>query len=168
MAIMAAGLAGFGASVAVSGFTSGLGHEWWTKTIANVCAFIIGTFVLGYAFRIATLGRIRYRYMLLGASIAAFIIQLLLSFGGIILSHELRKLDSFYGTFAVVLGLLFWMYIMAEVVVYAAEVDTVRHFGLWPRAITGEKTQADLEAYSLYAHQDKYIEKEYISIRFPH
>jgi YihY family inner membrane protein len=168
LAILAAGLAGFAATAAVSGFTASLGHAWWSKALANVLGFLILAFVLGYAFRIATMGRIRYRFMLVGASIAAFIMQLLLSFGGIVLSHELQRLDSVYGTFAVVLGLFFWMYLLAQVVMLGAEIDTVRHFGLWPRSSSGRlRTEADRHAYRLYAQSEKYIEKEYIGVKFP-
>ncbi|HSW98958.1 MAG TPA: YhjD/YihY/BrkB family envelope integrity protein [Candidatus Saccharimonadales bacterium] len=167
LAILAAGLAGFAATAAVSAFTAALGHSVWTKVLANVLGFFILTFVLGYAYRIATSGRIRYRFMLLGAGIAAFIMQLLLSFGGLLLSHELQRLDGVYGTFAVVLGLFFWMYLLAQVVIYAAEIDTVRHFGLWPRSLSGRlRTEADKHAYKLYAQSEKYIEKETISVSF--
>jgi YihY family inner membrane protein len=167
LAIMGAGLAGFAATAVVSGFTATLGHSWWAKGLANILGFFILTFVLGYAFRIATNGRIRYRFMLLGASIAGFILQVLLSFGGVLLSHELKRLDSVYGTFALVLGLLFWMYLMAQVVMLAAEVDTVRHFRLWPRSLSGRlQTKADRQAYRLYAQSEKYIEKERIGVHF--
>lgn len=167
LAIMLAGLAGFGATVAVSGFTAALGHAWWSKALANVLGFTILAFVLGYAFRIATSGRIRYRYMLVGSSIAAFMLQLLLSFGGVVLTHELKRLDSIYGTFALVLGLLFWIYLMAQVVMLAAEIDTVRHFSLWPRSSSGRlQTPADRQAYRLYAQSEKYIEKEHIRVHF--
>jgi YihY family inner membrane protein len=167
LAIMGAGLAGFAATVAVSGFTATLGHAIWVKVLANGLGFFILTFVLGYAFRIATSGRIRYRYMLLGAAIAACIMQLLMSFGGVLLTHQLQHLDSVYGTFALVLGLLFWMYLLAQVVIYAAEIDTVRHFHLWPRSASGKlRTDADRHAYKLYAQREKYIEKEYIGVRF--
>ena len=168
LAIMSAGAAGFAATAAVSSFTASLGHTWESKALANFLGFVILSGVLGYMFRIATRGRIRYRYMLLGASIAALIMQLLLSFGGILVAHELRNLDSLYGTFAVVLGLLFWLYIMAQVVLLAAEIDTVRHFALWPRALAGKQTDADRHAYKLYAQSEKYIEKEYIGITFGH
>ena len=114
-----------------------------------------------------TSGRIRYRFMLLGASIAACIMQLLLSFGGVVLSRELQKLDGVYGTFAIVLGLFFWMYLLSQVVMYAAEVDTVRHFHLWPRSLSGKlPTEPDKHAYRLYAQSEKYIEKENIGVRF--
>jgi YihY family inner membrane protein len=167
LAIMGAGVAGFAATVVVSSFTSALGHAVWVKALANVLGFLIVTFVLGYAFRIATSGRIRYRFMLLGAAIAAFILQVLMSFGGYILSHQLQHLDNVYGTFALVLGLLFWMYLLAQVIMYAAEIDTVRHFHLWPRSLSGQlRTDADKHAYKLYAQSEKYVEKEYIGVRF--
>jgi YihY family inner membrane protein len=167
LAMMGAGVAGFGATIAVSSFTAALGHAWWVKLLANVLGFLILTFVLGYAFRIATNGRVRYRYMLLGAAIAALIMQLLMTFGSVVLSHQLQHLDSLYGTFALVLGLLFWIYLLAQVIMYAAEIDTVRHFHLWPRSLSGKlRTDADKHAYRLYAQTEKYIEKEYIGVRF--
>jgi membrane protein len=169
LAIMSAGLAGFAATIVASTFTAALGHTWWAKALANILGFFILAFVLGYAFRIATSGRIRYRYMLLGASIAACIMQLLLSTGGIVLARELKHLDSIYGTFAIVLGLIFWIYLMAQVVVCAAEIDTVRHFKLWPRSSSGRlQTEADRQAYNLYAQTEKYIEKESINVFFSH
>jgi YihY family inner membrane protein len=167
LAIIAATIAGFAATAVVSAFTAQLGHSVYTKILANVLGFLILTFVLGYAYRIATSGRIRYRFMLLGASIAAFIMQLLLSFGSVLLARELQRLDGVYGTFAIVLGLFFWMYLLAQVVIYAAEVDTVRHFHLWPRSLSGKlRTDADKHAYRLYAQSEKYIEKENIGVRF--
>ncbi|HSW99789.1 MAG TPA: YihY/virulence factor BrkB family protein [Patescibacteria group bacterium] len=169
LAIMSAGVAGFAATIAVSGFTAALGHSWWTKLLANFLGFIILTLGIGYAFRIATNKRIHYRFMMLGASIAAFTMQILLSFGGVVLSRELKHLDSVYGTFAVVLGLLFWIYLLAQVIVYAAEIDTVRHFKLWPRSSSGRlQTKADRYAYSLYVQTEKYIDKEDIEVVFPH
>jgi len=157
LAIMGAAAAGFGATAAISGFTADLGHATWVKIAVNVAGAGILVIVIGYAFRIATAGRLRLRYMLLGATIAAIIIQLLLSFGGIIVAHELKNLNSLYGTFAVVLGMLFWIYLMAQVVLLSAEIDTVRHFKLWPRSLTGKyKSEADDVADQLFCLTDKY------------
>lgn len=167
LAIMIAAAGAFVATVAVSTFTAALGHANWVKIVANISGFLILTLVLGYMFRIATSGRIRYRYMLLGAGIAGLLIQLLLSFGGIIVAHQLNHLDAVYGTFAVVLGLLFWIYLMAQIVLLAAEIDVVRHFNLYPRSLSGKlRTKADEHAYKLYAQTEKYIEKEHIGVRF--
>jgi YihY family inner membrane protein len=151
LAIMGGAAAGFAAIVAVSAFTSALGHATWVKVLANILGFGILTMVFGYIFQVATNWRIRYRYMFLGAAIAAGMIQLLLSFGGILVAHELRNLDTLYGTFAVVLGMLFWIYLIAQIVMYAAEIDTVRHFKLYPRSSSGRLlTDADKRANKLY------------------
>ncbi len=167
LAIIIAAAGAFAATIAVSAFTAALGHAWWVKVIANVLGFIILTLVLGYTFRIATGARVRYRFMLLGAAIAAALLQLLLSFGGIVVTHQLHHLDSVYGTFAVVLGLLFWIYLMAQIVLFAAQIDVVRHFGLYPRSLSGQlPTKADHKAYDLYAQTEKYVEREHIGVRF--
>ncbi|HEV7454928.1 MAG TPA: YihY/virulence factor BrkB family protein [Candidatus Saccharimonadales bacterium] len=168
LAIMAAGTAGFGATVAISAFSADLGRAQWTKILANVLGFAIVTLVLGYTIRIATGGRLRLRYMLLGAGIAATLIQLLLSFGGILVAHQLHNLSAVYGTFAVVLGMLFWIYLLSQIVLLGVEVDTVRHFKLYPRSITGGtlQTEADRYAYRLYAKTEKYVPNETIKAKF--
>jgi membrane protein len=158
LAIMGAAAGGFGATAAVSAFTADLGHATWVKVLANILGAGILVVVIGYAFRIATAGRLRLRYMLLGAAIAGISIQLLLSFGSIILAHELHNLNSVYGTFAVVLGMLFWIYLLAQVVLLSAEIDSVRHFHLWPRSLGGKlKTKADHAADALFTQEDKYL-----------
>lgn len=87
--------------------------------------------------------------------------QLLLTFGGILVRHQLKSLGSLYGTFAIVLGLLFWLYLLAQVLVYAIEIDTVRTLRLWPRSITPElKTDGDRRAYALYAKSARYMPDE--------
>ena len=43
-----------------------------------------------------------------------------------------------YGTFAVVLGLMAWLYLQAELTLYAIEVDVVRARHLWPRTMFGQ------------------------------
>jgi hypothetical protein len=40
-----------------------------------------------------------------------------------------------YGVFAIVLGLLFWLYLGARLTLYAAEVNVVAARRLWPRSL---------------------------------
>jgi len=138
IAVLAIGLAGFAATVATSAFSAQLGHATWVKVLANIGGFGILTMVLAYMYHIATSGQLGKRSTMRGALIAGAAIQMLLTFGGIIMKRELQHLDSVYGTFAVVLGLLFWIYLLARVIVYAAEVNTVRHLRLYPRSTTGQ------------------------------
>ncbi len=143
-AILAVGVAGFAATVAISAFSAQLGHATWVKIAANLLGFLILTGGLAYMFRIATSGQLGKRNTLRGALIAAAAIQLLLTFGSLIIKHDLARLDSLYGTFAVVLGLLFWIYLLSQVIVYSAEVNAVRQLKLYPRSITGRlPTEAD-------------------------
>ena len=107
--------------------------------------------------------------MLPGSVFAALTIQLLLTFGSLLVAHQLKGLNSLYGTFAVVLGLLFWLYLIAQVIVYAAQIDSVRHLKLWPRSLQANKpTEADKRAYELYAHVQTFTREEEVDVRFKH
>jgi YihY family inner membrane protein len=60
----------------------------------------------------------------------------LLQFGGALLvSHQLRHLTTLYGTFATVLGLIWWIALGAVITVYAAEANVVLTRHLWPRSL---------------------------------
>jgi len=160
---------GFAASAAVSSFSAALGHAQWVKIAANLAGFLVIFGVIVFIGRIATSRKVPIKDMIVGSTFAAAIIQLLLTFGSIVVAHQLKNFDNLYGTFAVVLGMLFWIYLLAQVVVYAVEIDSVRHLKLWPRAIQNDKpTDADLQAYELYAHVGRYIPKEEIDVRFKH
>jgi YihY family inner membrane protein len=160
---------GFIATAAVSSFSAALGHAVWIKIAVNIIGFLVVLAVFIFVGRTATSRKVPIKDMLVGSTFAAVIIQLLLTFGSITVAHQFKNFDNLYGTFAVVLGMLFWIYLLAQVIVYAAEIDSVRHLKLWPRAIQNDKpTDADLHAYELYAHVDRYIPKEEIDVRFKH
>ena len=55
--------------------------------------------------------------------------------GGYYLDHELKRTGPLYGIFALVLGLLAWLYLGATFTIYAAEVNVVKERKLLPRAI---------------------------------
>jgi uncharacterized BrkB/YihY/UPF0761 family membrane protein len=55
--------------------------------------------------------------------------------GGWLVARQLRHTGELYGTFGVVLGLLFFLYLAAQIVVYAAEVNVVRARHLFPRSL---------------------------------
>ena len=60
----------------------------------------------------------------------------LLQFAGAqLVSHQLRHLSNLYGTFATILGLIWWIALGAMITVYAAEANVVLTRHLWPRPI---------------------------------
>ncbi len=55
--------------------------------------------------------------------------------GAQLVNHQLRHLSNLYGTFATVLGLIWWVALGALITVYAAEFNVVLTRHLWPRPI---------------------------------
>jgi len=51
------------------------------------------------------------------------------------IDHYLRHTSQVYGVFAIVLGLLFWLYLGARLTLYAAELNVVAARQLWPRSL---------------------------------
>jgi YihY family inner membrane protein len=140
---------GFVATTALSGVIGGAGHLL-TGAGALIGAVLIslalnlGMFWLG--FRLATFFLVRWRDLLIGAIIAAVVWQLLQVVGGYVVSHQLHRASQLYGTFGLVLGLIFWLYLQAEVTLYAVEVDVVRARRLWPRTLLAESAPAPAPA----------------------
>ena len=57
--------------------------------------------------------------------VASFFWQLLQHLGGFYIDHELKH-KALYGMFALVLGLLAWLYLGAQLTIFAAEINVVR------------------------------------------
>jgi hypothetical protein len=55
--------------------------------------------------------------------------QVLQLVGGYYVNHQIKGASQTYGTFAVVIGLLSWLYLQAQLTLLSAEVDTVRAGG---------------------------------------
>jgi len=94
---------------------------------------LFGSFQL--VMRIALAKKVSFRDIWVGAAVATIGLFILQNLGGYIITHELKNLDNLYGTFAVVLGLLFWLYLQTQLIIYAMEIDAVRVLKLWPRSL---------------------------------
>ncbi len=70
-----------------------------------------------------------------GALSAALGLVTLQAVGGYLVKTELRHLDALYSYFAVALGLLFWIYLQAQLLYYAITLSAVRAQRLWPRSM---------------------------------
>ena len=141
MALIFAVGGGLVATTFLSGLAGGLGHVL-TGTAAQigtvVISLVLNIGVFWLAFRLGTVRRVRWRDLWIGAAIAAFVWQVLQLVSGYVVKHQLSHSSSLYGTFGVVLGLLAWLYLQAEVTLYAAEIDVVLVRGLWPRSLKSD------------------------------
>jgi membrane protein len=138
-------------------------------TVATVAAALvlnIGVFWL--SFRLGTAKEIGWRQLRLGAVIAGAIWQILQYVGTYFVSHQLAHASPVYGTFAVVIGLLAWLYLEAELTLYAVQINVVIAFRLWPRAIAPPPyTEQDRQAFQLYTQVEKRSKDEDIVVRDP-
>ena len=138
-------------TIALSSLAGGTGHVG--GALAKIAAFAV-SLVLNIAlfwlgFRIATSKEVSTREMRLSAILSAIAWQILQLIGGTIIGHAT---NSAYGVFGVVLGLLAWFYLQAQITLYVVELDVVRARGLWPRSIAPPPlTESDLHAYQMYA-----------------
>ncbi len=165
--------AGFGLVVTttIAGYaTSALdGHFWLTRVVPLVINIALLYLILLYVFTIGPSRRRSRRQFRLGAIIASVGILALQTLGSYLVTHQLHNLRGLYGQFALVLAMLFWLYLQAQILVYAIEVNVVQAYKLWPRSITSKPlTEADEKAYRLYAEKEAYRPKseETIEVRF--
>jgi membrane protein len=111
-----------------------------------------GLFWLG--FRVGTASEITWRQLWLGAAISAVVWQVLQAFGSYFISHQLAHASPLYGTFALVLGLIAWLYLQAQLTLYAVEINVVRTYRLWPRSLAPPPhTEQDRRAFRLYVEK---------------
>ena len=55
-----------------------------------------------------------------------------------------------------VIGLLAWLYLEAELILYAVQINVVIAFRLWPRSVAPPPyTEQDRQAFQLYAQMEE-------------
>lgn len=102
---------------------------------ATYCVTVVLFLVM---FRLLTIGSVGWRDVMPGAMVAAIGWVALQSFGAIILDHQLREASALYGVFGLVIGLLWWMYLQAQVALLGVELNVVLRHGLWPRDLVDD------------------------------
>ena len=107
------------------------------------------------------------RDVIVGVLVATVLIQGLQHLGGLYLSHTLERTTPLYGAFAVVLGLLAWFYIAAQLILFSAEVNVVYRNHLWPRSLFEENVGAkDEQALRMSARTEERIQTEHVTVEF--
>ena len=116
------------------------------SVVVNWAVFIV-------TFRIFRPPGVRRRDVVPGALFAATIWQFLQWYGATIVGNAVQSAGATYGVFALVLGLLAWIFVAAAGVVIGSEINAVLAKRLYPRALLTpftdnvDLTEADLRAY---------------------
>lgn len=117
-------------------------------------------------FRLFTSASIPTRQLWPGIVMAAVAWAALQALGGIYVDRVVRRANQTYGFFAIVIGLLSWLYLGAQMLLYAAEANVVRARRLWPRSVLEPVTAADVQALRAAARVEERREGERIEVTF--
>jgi uncharacterized BrkB/YihY/UPF0761 family membrane protein len=124
------------------------------------------------AFRVTTARDLTYRQVLPGALAAAFIWQVLQWFGAGYVRHTVKSASATNSVFALVLGLLGFLFLLSSTLVLCAEVNVVLVERLYPRALLTpftddvDLTTADRKTYTKKAKAERVKGFQRVSVRF--
>ncbi|MEP6696962.1 MAG: YihY/virulence factor BrkB family protein [Pseudonocardiales bacterium] len=142
------------------------------KVLALVASTAVNSGIFIFVSIIATSRRLSVRDVAPGAVAAAVVWQLLQSFGVVYVGHVVRNASATNGVFAVVLGLVAFLYITAAALVICVEVNVVRVDKLSPRALLTpftdnvNLTAGDRSAYASQAEAQRSKGFEVVDVTF--
>ncbi|MGZ4617917.1 MAG: YihY/virulence factor BrkB family protein [Frankiaceae bacterium] len=154
-------------STVITGFAiSELTLGSWTRVVGIALAMLLNTGVFALAFRLAARD-VPLRPLLPGACLAAVGWQVLQLLGGLIVTRIIARASPVYGFFTLVIVLLTWLGLSAQIVLLAMEVDAVRVNRLWPRALVQQQpTRGDLRAFRHQAQSQLRTDEQEITVRW--
>jgi YihY family inner membrane protein len=157
--------------VALTTFLAGfvtLGHgPLWSQVLAVVLGLGASVILYVLGFRVLTPKTIKTNCLIPGAILAGVGWFVLLNAGTLLVGHTLRHSSQVYGYFGSVLGLIGFLYLAAELTVYAAEVNVVRMRKLYPRSIAPPPlTPADRAVLSAIAEQGERRPEQRVHVEF--
>ncbi len=169
-----------GTAVIATTVLSAAGHvsgTWglWVKTGVLLVALAINAGVVTLVFRFGTARTLTFTEIVPGAVTAAVVWQALQWFGASYVAHVVASSSATNSVFALVLGLVAFLFVVAVTLVLCAEIDAVRVNRLYPRALLTPFTDdvhltvADRKTYTgqAKAQQAKGFEDIDVSFRPP-
>ncbi len=118
------------------------------RFVGVVLAMVVNAFVLLIVFKLLTVSEVGWRSLIPGALAGGVGLWLLQLLGGVYVEGVVLGAGAVYGSFAMTVGLLVWLSLVARVVLLAAEVNVVATKHLWPRSFTGGNlTEADERSF---------------------
>ena len=119
------------------------------------------------AFRVLTRKNLTWGDVFAGAAFSAVAWTALQLVGNYYITHQIASAREFFGTFAVVLGLLVWLSLGAQVSLYGAEINVVRANRLWPRSLMQPPlSEGDRRAYEHEAQVERHRPEQELRVGF--
>jgi membrane protein len=158
--------------ILASAAMTALGSAAGTFSIPLRLAGFAGSLLLNLAlfllvFGILTDRSVRWRDVFPGAAVAAVLWLILQAVGGWYISRQVTNAENVYGTFALVIGLLVWIYLGAQMTLLTAEINVVLARHLWPRSlIQPPLARADKRTYRDAARVEERVPQERVHVHF--
>ncbi|HEX6400492.1 MAG TPA: YhjD/YihY/BrkB family envelope integrity protein [Actinomycetota bacterium] len=139
----------------------------WLRVVGVAGTTVLNVLIFLVAYRVLTVEDVRWRDVFPGALVGGIAWTVLQGVGGYLIGHRMESASETYGFFAVVIGLLTWIYLGAQVLLLGAEINVVRAKRLWPRALDPERrTPADERALRGHAEVEERREEENVEVHF--
>ncbi|HKE98941.1 MAG TPA: YihY/virulence factor BrkB family protein [Actinomycetes bacterium] len=130
-------------------------------------SLLVNLALLAALSQVLTATRQPWRRLLPGAAVGAVGWSVLQALGTWIVSRQLERANLVYGAFAVVIVLLSWLYLSAQMLLYAAEVNVVLARRLWPRSLLQPPlTGPDQQVLTALAETEERLPEQTIEVRF--
>ncbi|MCW2783946.1 MAG: ribonuclease [Marmoricola sp.] len=150
------------------GLDVGAGLRW----VLRLASVLVTAAVLAVMVMFSSSRRQRFREVIPGAVAVALLWQLLQSLGGIYVDHVVTKTGSMNSVFALVLGLIAFVYLASTVAVLGLEINVVVANRLYPRALLTpftdavRLTDADRRVYTEYAQAQRHKGFQRVHVEF--
>ena len=143
------------------------GSSWVERLAALLGMLLFNTASYLVVFGVTTPVSAPWRQHLPGAALASVGFTVLITAGAGLVQHQLRHASATYGQFGLVIGLVGFLFLLAKISLYGAELNPVLSRHLWPRALSQENpTEADLLVLSAIAHQARRRKDQRIGVGF--
>jgi YihY family inner membrane protein len=153
-------------SALLSGLVTVAGAALIGRVLGALALLVVNVALFVAAFRVLTPAAITTRVLVPGAIVGGIGYSILLTVGTALVQHQLKHAQAVYGQFGFVLGLMAWLALVAQLTVYAAELNVVLARRLWPRGISEPPTPADDRVLRDLAHEETRREDEKVAVGF--
>lgn len=164
LAIIAVGVLG---TTVLSGIVASVGGDAGLRVLGVVVAAAINVGLYMAGMRALAVRSIATSDLVFGAALGGLAWTVLQLFGSWLVARQLQHTSELYGFFAIVLGLVFWLFLAAQIFVYSAEVSVVRARRLWPRSLAPPPlTAADEVALAALAKAEERRPEQHVDVHF--
>ena len=150
-------------------FATSTGHGDPLRVLMLVGMVLVNTVLYVAAFWVLTPASVALGTLVPGAVTAAVGFTFLITLGSGLVQHQVKNSSATYGQFGIVIGLVAFLFLLAKISLYGAELNPVLHRRLWPRSLqSGHPTKADDQVLGDIVHQDLRRSDQRIGVGFGH